>query len=35
MQVTVSGIMSLDNDLLDEIDGEAGVSGDTGTGKTV
>jgi len=35
MQVTVSGIICLDHDLLDEIDGEAGVSVDTGTGKTV
>jgi hypothetical protein len=35
MKVTVSRVISLDDDLLDEIDGEAGASGNPGTGKTV
>jgi hypothetical protein len=33
--MTVSGFVSLDHDLFDEIDGEAGASGNTRTGKTV
>jgi hypothetical protein len=35
MQVTVSGVVSLDHDIRDEVDGEAGAFGDTGTDKTV
>jgi hypothetical protein len=33
--MTVSDIISLDNDLLDEIEWEAGVSNDPGPGKTM